>query len=132
MLPVRKHPQARLKPSTVRKYNKVGFHNYFEKISNTEKSIHIIEFSGKKVDQQSRSKKFISYDQNKGYRKLLVSSGSTSRVNKIPMQEEYENALESDMDLYKKIIKLDELNQVANDDLMLSIKTDCSVRKDSA
>ena len=37
-----------------------------------------------------------------GYKKLLVSSGSKSGVEKIPTQEYYENALEGDMDLEKK------------------------------
>ena len=45
------------------------------------------------------------------------------------MQEEYENALEGDMVLNKKIIKLDELNELAYENLILSINTSSSVGK---
>ena len=59
---------------------------------NKEKSIHIIEFSGKKTDWDSWSKKFLSCGKWKGYKKLLVSTGTKPGVDKIPMQEEYESA----------------------------------------
>ena len=52
-----------------------------------------------------------------------------SGIDKSPMQEEYENALKGDMDLDKKIIKLGELNKLAYEDLILSIKTNSSVGK---
>ena len=48
-------------------------------------------------------------------------------VDKIPTQDEYENALEVDMDLNKKIIKLGELNELAYEDLILSINTSFSI-----
>ena len=44
-------------------------------------------------------------------------------VDKIPMQEDYDNALEGDMDLHRKIIKLGELNESSYEDLILSINT---------
>ena len=65
----------------------------------------------------------------KGYKKLLVSTGTTPGVDKIPTQEEYENALEGDDDLDKKIVKLGELNEPAYEALILSINTSSSVRK---
>ena len=65
----------------------------------------------------------------KGYKKLLVSTGSAPGMDKIPTQEEYENALEGDDDLNKKIIKLGELNELAYEDLILSINTSSSVGK---
>ena len=43
-----------------------------------------------------------------GLYKLLVSTVTTSGVDKIPMQEEYESALEGDDNLDKKIIRLGE------------------------
>ena len=52
-----------------------------------------------------------------------------SGMDQIPMQDEYENALEGDMDLNKKIAKLGELNELACEDLILSIKTNFSVGK---
>ena len=36
----------------------------------------------------------------------MVTSVSMSGIEKIPMQDEYENALKDDMDLYKKVIQL--------------------------
>ena len=40
-----------------------------------------------------------------GYKKLLVSTGITPGVDKIPTQEEYKSALEEDEDLNKKDCK---------------------------
>ena len=57
----------------------------------------------------------------------MVSTGPRSGVDKIPMQEEYENDLESDMDLDNKIIKLGDLNQLACENLILPISTNSSM-----
>ena len=57
-------------------------------MSNKEKSIRFIEFSGKKTDWDSWSEKFLSHGKQKGYQKLLVSNGSTPGVDKIPTQDE--------------------------------------------
>ena len=81
-------------------------------MSNKERSIHIIEFSGKKTDWDSG-----------------VSTGTTSGVDKIPTYEEFENALERNEDLDKKIIKLGELNELACEGFILSIKASSSVGK---
>ena len=97
-------------------------------MSNEEKFIHMTEFFGKKADGESWSEKFLSHRKWKGYKKLL-SSGSTSDVDKIPTQNEYENVLESDKDLDKKIIILFELNELAYGDLTLSLNTCSSVGK---
>ena len=59
----------------------------------------------------------------------MVSSGSTSELAKIPTQDEYEDALEGDIDLKKKIIKLGELNELAYEDIILSINATSSVEK---
>ena len=98
-------------------------------MSNKEKSIRIIEFSGKKTDWDSWSEKFLSRGKRKGYKKLLVSTGTTPGVDKIPTQEEYDEALEGDDDLDKKIVKLGELNELAYEDLILSINTNSSMGK---
>ena len=52
-----------------------------------------------------------------------------SGMDKIPTQNEYENALEGDLDFNKKIIKLGELNEVASEDFILLINTSSSVGK---
>ena len=72
-------------------------------MSTEEKSICIIEFSGKKTDSDSWSEKFLLHGKQKGYKKLLVSASTTTGVDKIPMQEEYKSALEGDKDLNKKL-----------------------------
>ena len=52
-----------------------------------------------------------------------------SGVYKIPMQDEYEHALEGDTDLSKNTVKMGELNELADKDLILSINTSSSVGK---
>ena len=52
-----------------------------------------------------------------------------SGMDKIYTQDEYENAMEGDMDLNKKVVKLDELNELAYEKLTLSINTSFSMGK---
>ena len=98
-------------------------------MSNKEKSIRIIQFFGKKIDWDSWSEEFLSHGKQKVYKKLLVSTGTTPGVDKIPMQKEYESALKGDGDLNRKIVKLGELNELAYEDLILLINTSSSVGK---
>ena len=98
-------------------------------MSNKEKSIPNIEFSGKKTGGYRLSEKFLSCGKWKGYKKLLVSYWSTTGVDKIHTQDEYKNALDGDIDLDKKIIKLGELNELAHEGLILPINTSSSVGK---
>ena len=65
-------------------------------MSNKEKSIHVIELLGKKTNWDSWSKSFFLHGKQEGYMKLLVSNGSTSGVNTIPTQDEYESTMEGD------------------------------------
>ena len=66
---------------------------------------------------------FVSHGKQKGYKKLLLSSMSMSGIDKIPTQNKYENSLEGEMDLNKKIVKLNELDQLAYEDIILLINT---------
>ena len=63
-------------------------------MSNEQKSIHIIEFLGKKTNGDSWSEKFLLHEKQKGYKRLLMSNQSMSGVDKIPTQDEYKNAME--------------------------------------
>ena len=54
-------------------------------MSNEERSICIIEFLGKTADWESWYKKVLLHGQHKGEKKLLVSSGSMSGIDKNPM-----------------------------------------------
>ena len=96
-------------------------------MSNKEKSIRITEFLGKKTDWYSWSEKFLLHGKWKGYKKLLVSTRTTPGVDKSPTQEENESALEGDENPDKRIVKLGELNELAYEDLILSINTSSSV-----
>ena len=49
-----------------------------------------------------------------------------SGVDKIHTQDEDENAMEGDMEINKKIMKLGELNELTYEDLILSINTSSS------
>ena len=72
---------------------------------------------------------FLSQGKWKGYKKLLVGNGSKVGVDKIPTQSEFERALEGSTDLDKEIVQLDELNELAHEDLLLSNNTGSSVGK---
>ena len=61
--------------------------------------------------------------------KVIGSNRSTEGVDKIPMQSEYNDVFKGKADLNKKFIKLGELNELAYEDLILSINTNSSVRK---
>ena len=92
-------------------------------------SIHIIELSEKKNDWDSWSKNFLSHGKYKGCKKLLVITCNTPGVDNTSMQEEFESARERDEDLDNKIVKLGEVNELANEDLILLINTSSSVGK---
>ena len=47
----------------------------------------------------------------------------------MPTQEKYEKALEGDMDLDKKVVKLGELHELAHEDSILSINASSIVGK---
>ena len=59
--------------------------------------ICITEFSGKKAHWESWSEKFLLHGKHKGYKKLLINSGCMSGIDKIPMQQEYQNAFEGEL-----------------------------------
>ena len=71
----------------------------FENVSNKEKSIYVTKCLGKKANWESWFEKFLLHGKEKGYKNFLVRNGSTSGVD----QNEYEDALEVDMDLDEKL-----------------------------
>lgn len=88
-----------------------------------EKSIRIIEFSGKQSDWDGWSEKFLAKAEHKGYRKLLLCKKSKSGFDIVPTESEYDAAeakTSKDAD-DKKIITLAKLNRLAFMDLILSI-----------
>ena len=71
-------------------------------MSNKKNSFGIIEFLGKKTNWDSWSEKFLLHGKRKGYKKLLVSTGTTPGADKIVTQDEYESALEGNKELKMK------------------------------
>ena len=61
----------------------------------------------------------------RNYWQVAVLSG----MDEIPTQDKYENALECDMDLNKKIVKLGELNELSKEDSILLISSSSSADK---
>ena len=88
---------------------------YKFKMSSKEKSICIIEFSGKQIYWDGWSEKFLVRAKRKGYKKLLLGT------ERVPMQEQIDLAESSSSSTDKKIIKLGELNELAYKDIVLSI-----------
>lgn len=80
-----------------------------------EKSIRIIEFSGKKSDYDGWREKFLAKAEYKGYRKLLLCKKDKVGYDRIPTEEEYDEAMDkSTKDASdKKIIELAKLNRLA-------------------
>ena len=50
-------------------------------------------------------------------------------VDKFLTQDKYHEALEDDIDLDKKIVKLDEFNELASEDLVIPIRTSSAEEK---
>ena len=82
-----------------------------------EKSLRIIEFSGKKDDWKVWSQKWLARASMKGYKNVVIGK------QKIPKKTEYEDALQKDTQNAsdKSQIKNYELNTAGFEDLILSI-----------
>ena len=79
------------------------------------KSIKVIEFSGKEKDWKIWSRKFLAQASRKGYKKLL------SGAEAIPSESEYTAAAGETNDDEKKTVKLWQLNELAFEEILLSI-----------
>ena len=90
-----------------------------------EKSIRILEFSGKNGHWDGWSEKFLAKAEFSGYRKLLLCKKKKSGFDVVPTEKEYDKANEKNDDKLKaqdkKIIKLAELNRKAFMELILLI-----------
>ena len=80
-----------------------------------QKSIKVIEFTGKDKDWKIWSRKFLAQANRKGYKKLL--SGATA----IPTESEYTAAAGGSTDAEKLTVKLWQLNELAFEEILLSI-----------
>ena len=79
------------------------------------KSIKVIEFTGKDKDWKIWSRKFLAQANRKGYKKLL------SGAEVIPTETKYTATAGQVSDDEKKTVKLWQLNELAFEDLLLSI-----------
>ena len=84
-------------------------------MSTEEKSIRVIEFTGKQADWEGWSEKFLARGKRKGYKKLLLGK------EKIPTQAEFDLAELGTTDEDKKTVKVGLLNELAYEDIILSI-----------
>ena len=80
-----------------------------------QKSIKVIEFTGKDKDWKIWSRKFLAQGNRKGYKGLLTGSDN------IPTEAESELAVGERNDTEKKTRKLWKLNELAFEDILLSI-----------
>ena len=80
-----------------------------------QKSIKIIEFTGKDKDWKIWSRKFLAQANRKGYNKLL------SGAKDIPTESEYTAAAGGTSDADKLSVKLWQLNDLAFEEILLSI-----------
>ncbi len=88
-------------------------------MSTEDKSLQTIEFMGKHWDVWY--KKFLTWDKPKGYKKLLLCRKDQVGVDKVPTVDEYNAAVGLSDDKKKNEVKLGELNELAYEDLILSI-----------
>jgi len=90
-----------------------------------EKSIRIIEFSGKQSDWDGWSEKHLAKAEYKGYRKLMLCKKNEEGFDVVPTSQAIETieAKPSTTDEEKKLLKLDKLNKQGFMDLVLSMNT---------
>ena len=90
-----------------------------------EKSIRIIEFMGKKADWRIWSRKFLARANRKGYKDVIVGK------EYIPTLSEYNEAvaLESQTEDSESTIAAYKNNELAYEDLLLSISGDSKTGK---
>ena len=86
-----------------------------------EKSIHIIEFSGKRSDWDDWFAKFLAWAKCKGYKKLLTVQGDLVEVDKISTQDEYDLSVAGNSEQDKANVNVGQMNKLAYEYIILSI-----------
>ena len=79
------------------------------------KSIRVLNFSGRTTDLEGCSEKFLARSKRRGYKRLLIGKDT------VPTAEEYENAVAKNDRSGDNIIKLNDANEEAFEDIILSI-----------
>ena len=79
------------------------------------KSIRVIEFSGRTIDWEGWSEKFLARAKRKGYKKLLVGTESTPTVSEYAAAEGKSGAVR------EKVVRAGDKNEEAFEDIILSI-----------
>ena len=108
------HPQTKLKSATVRKFVKVNADIFLSKAQMKKKNCIISSEDRRMIEKAGIRSSFCTVNV-RALKNLLARIGSMAGVDKIPMQEEYENAFESDMDPDRKIMKICALNEFASE-----------------
>ena len=79
------------------------------------KSIRVLNFSGRTTDWEGWSEKFLARSKRRGYKRLLIGKDT------VPMAKEYENAVTKNDKSGDNVIKLNNSNKEAFEDIILSI-----------
>ena len=92
---------------------------------NKQRTIRVIEFSGKKSDWDAWNEKFLATAEWEDYRKLLLCLKNLKTFDVVPTHQEVEDiqAKSTKTEDDKKILKLDKLNKKCFMDLMLSMNS---------
>ena len=86
-----------------------------------EKSIHVVKFSGKTKDCKGCYDKFLAKGRHKGYCTLLIGSVQKEGVSRILTNKDYDWAAADTSAHYKNMKELYHINEVALEDLILSV-----------
>ncbi len=98
-------------------------------MSAEERSLLVIEFSGKKSDWKSWSVDFMASGNRRGYKNLLVGQCKTVGVDKVPTETKFEEAEHGSSVQDEAVKKLSDLNMLAYEDILLPIDTNTSAGK---
>ncbi len=99
-------------------------------MSTEEKSLCIIEFTGKHEHWEVWFEKFLAHGKRKGYTKLLLCKKNEVGINRVPSKASKFEAMESgNSGADKKVVELGNLNEFAYEDLILSINGNTKAQK---
>ena len=79
------------------------------------KSICVLNFSGRTADWEGWSEKFLARSKRRGYKRLLIGKDT------VPTAEDYESAVAKNDKSRDNMIKLNDANKEAFEDIILSI-----------
>ncbi len=95
-------------------------------MSAKERSLPVIEFSGKECDWKSWSVKFLACGNRRGNKKLLVGEGNTVGIDKVPNKSKFEEAEHGSSVEVEAVKKLCDVNVLGGKQHWLLVVYDCT------